>query len=363
MLGGGNAAEGTMIAARTGAWMRRLAATIGAVPAAGKAVPDPSGLARPASEGTAAAGSPQPATLTRREKFFGALDLRHAVGIEIGPLTTPIVSKQESEVYYVDHTDRDGLRAKYATDPNVDKEKIVETDAIWGSRTLRECFADGRLFDYVIASHVIEHVPDMLGWLHEIGQVLSPSGELMLAIPDKRYTFDILRQPSRLSEVIDAYLQRYRRPMPAQLFDYNVNSVEVDMVAAWNGTLDMANLKHYVNARYALDRSTEAVRDGAYIDAHCWVFTANTLLRLLAYLVDLDLLPYRCARFFPPERNTNEMILVLAKQTGAQPGNEAARESFLREISQPNPTQAGQWAANSMPLPQARPATTARRAR
>jgi SAM-dependent methyltransferase len=349
-----------MVAARIGTWVRRLAAGTRAGTSNGKAGPDLSFPAPSPSDVSvgATAEPPKPATRTRREKFFGPLDLRNAAGIEIGPLATPIVSKQESSVYYVDHTDRDGLRAKYANDPNVDQNQIVEIDAVWGARTLRECFPDGRLFDYVIASHVIEHVPDMLGWLHEISQVLRPDGELMLAIPDKRYTFDILRQPSRLSEVIDAYLQRYRRPMPAQLFDYNVNSVEVDMVAAWNGTLDMANLKHYVNARYALDRCTEAVRDGAYIDAHCWVFTADTLLRLLADLADLELLPYRCARFFPPERNTNEMILVMARQTGTVQGSDEARESFRREISLLDTMNAGQQAAKSMQLPQARSAAT-----
>jgi SAM-dependent methyltransferase len=249
--------------------------------------------------------------MTRNEKLLSGVELAHARGIEIGPLTSPIVSKEGSDVRYVDCTDQAGLRHRYAGDPSVDIANIVPVDAVWGERTLRECFADEPLFDYVVASHVIEHVPDMIGWLQEIAEVLRPGGLLCLAIPDKRYTFDYLRQPTRLCELIDAWLRRNRRPMPAQLFDFNVNAVEVDLVAAWDGTLNVDALKHYVNEQFALDRSVESVRDGKYVDAHCWVFTPSSLFDVLAGMARLDLLRFSFERFFPTEPYTNEFILVL----------------------------------------------------
>jgi len=172
--------------------------------------------------------------MSRRERLISGLDLERMRGVEIGPLMSPIVSKEESDVFYVDHADREALQAKYADDPNVDVQKIVPVDAVWGDCTLRECFADNRSFDYVIASHVLEHVPDMLGWMREIADILRPGGRLILAIPDRRFTFDYLRQTTRLSEIIDAYLRRNRRPMPAQIFDFNANAVEIDMIAAWS---------------------------------------------------------------------------------------------------------------------------------
>jgi SAM-dependent methyltransferase len=202
------------------------------------------------------------AQMTRREKLLSGLDLQRARGIEIGALTSPVVSKADGEVFYVDYFDREVLRTEYESDPNVDIDQIVQVDAVWGDHTLRECFPNISSFDYVIASHVIEHVPDMIGWLKEIAEVLRPGGRLALAIPDKRYTFDYLRQPTRLSELIDAYLRRNRRPMPAQIFDYNANATDVDMVAAWNGPLEPTLLKHYVDLRYALERSIESIRDG-----------------------------------------------------------------------------------------------------
>jgi len=273
--------------------------------------------------------------MARRERLISGLDLGRMRGIEIGPLISPIVSKEESEVFYVDHADRETLQAKYANDPNVDIQKIVPVDAVWGDRTLRECFADNCRFDYVIASHVIEHVPDMLGWMREIADILRPGGRLILAIPDRRFTFDYLRQTTRLSEVIDAYLRRNRRPMPAQIFDFNANAVEIDMIAAWENRINPASLKHYVNLRYALDRSIESVRDGKYVDGHCWVFTPSSLAAILADLVDLDLLPYKCLHLYEPERNTNEIVLILERlQDNSISEKEQARSSFISYLRQ-----------------------------
>ena len=97
-------------------------------------------------------------------------------GLEIGALCNPTVSKTESNgrVFYVDFSTAQQSREKYRNDPNVNVEEIVETDYVWGRRTLPE-LVNGRMFDYVIASHVIEHVPNMLGWLREIASVLSQS--------------------------------------------------------------------------------------------------------------------------------------------------------------------------------------------
>ena len=54
-----------------------------------------------------------------------------------------------------------------------------------------------RRVDFVIASHVIEYVPEMVSWLQCIGEALRPGGVLNLAIPasikiDKRLTEVVL---------------------------------------------------------------------------------------------------------------------------------------------------------------------------
>lgn len=132
--------------------------------------------------------------LGRREKIIGGLNLKCMDGIEIGPLCRPVVTKEESRVIYVDHADADELRKKYAKQPTVDITQIVDIDAVWGGATLRQAVGHGFNVDYVVASHVIEHVPDLIGWLEELSSVLRDGGEVKLAVPDKRFTFDYLRR-------------------------------------------------------------------------------------------------------------------------------------------------------------------------
>ena len=101
--------------------------------------------------------------MERRDKMIGGLDIGSLVGIEIGALAFPIVSKLDGDITYVDFTDTQSLRDKYKNSESVPIDNIVEVDAIWGSDTLKQSIG-GRLVDYVIASHVIEHVPDLLGY-------------------------------------------------------------------------------------------------------------------------------------------------------------------------------------------------------
>ncbi|WP_369012339.1 methyltransferase domain-containing protein, partial [Escherichia coli] len=71
---------------------------------------------------------------------------------------------------------------------------IVDVTHVWtGSGSLAAIVGGAGLFDYAIASHVIEHVPNVLGWFRGIYEVLKPGAVFNLAVPDRRYTFDVVR--------------------------------------------------------------------------------------------------------------------------------------------------------------------------
>jgi hypothetical protein len=50
--------------------------------------------------------------MTRQSKLLFDLDLGSMRGLEIGPLTSPLVSKSESRFFYIDHADRETLCQK-----------------------------------------------------------------------------------------------------------------------------------------------------------------------------------------------------------------------------------------------------------
>ena len=262
---------------------------------------------------------------TRTEKLLGGLDIASTRGIEVGALTTPLLRPPEADVRYVDHADQATLREKYRADPNVDIDKIVHVDAIWGDRTLAECFP-GELFDYVLASHLIEHVPDVIGWLAEVSAVLRPGGRLILAIPDRRYTFDILRRETSLPELVDAHLRGARRPTPLQVFDFNINAVELDAPTAWTAMPRPEALRHYSTMAGAMHLAQQSCA-GNYFDSHCSVFTARSLLGLMDGLLELGLFPFDIERFHTVEFGGNEIDLVLVKRADAA-DTSAARKAI-----------------------------------
>lgn len=145
--------------------------------------------------------------MDRRHYLLALIDPATQRGLEIGALCKPVVPPAAGRIEYVDHLPTEALREKYAADPNVDIDQIVPVNYVWGASTLPEAVGDQR-FDYVIASHVIEHVPDPIGWFKEIAAVLKPGGVLSLAIPDKRWTFDCRREVTSASALIESYFER-----------------------------------------------------------------------------------------------------------------------------------------------------------
>ncbi len=267
----------------------------------------------------------------RRHSLLDGIDLARDIGLEVGPLGSPAIPRAGTRVLYADHTDAASLRAKYAGHPGFDTARIVDVDVIWADAALADCLPPGLVLDYVFAAHVIEHVADPIGWLGEIAAVLRPGGRVCLAIPDKRFTFDYLRQTTRLGDWVAAHLRGDRRPAAAAIFDHHINAVMVDEVAAWAGPLDPATLPHFATTEHAL-ASCRAAMAGDYIDVHCSVVTPRALLELLAGVARAGLLAFRCAAFHETVPCAVEMLLVLERlPDGADPA--LAEAGFLAELA------------------------------
>jgi SAM-dependent methyltransferase len=254
-------------------------------------------------------------TPTRRDKILANLNPHLLEGLEIGALASPLVKPEEGRIFFVDHVDTETLRKKYAIDPSIDQANIANVDAVWGAQTLQECIGADRKVDYVVASHVIEHVPDLITWLSEIHSVLRPTGSLRLAIPDRRYTFDYMRFESRIHDVLDAYLKRARAPVPRLIIEHFSLIRVVDNVAAWNGTLDPSKLKPYNSTKDGLELAKDAIENGTYQDTHCWVFTPVSFAELCREMAELDLLKFACAQHFETARNEIEFFAHLVPST------------------------------------------------
>ena len=231
----------------------------------------------------------------RREVLLEGLDLSRTRGLEIGPLQSPILRRPEADVLYVDHVGTSDLREKYAADPHVDPARILPVDIVWNGGALADA-CDGRRFDYVVASHVIEHVPDPVGWLAQLKSVLHPSGAVRLIVPDRRYCFDYRRETSSVADLILAARAGAVIPDGRQILDFMLNIAPLGLAEAWSGE----NLPDPPPQRGEYDRAVAVMEHArthrAYHDVHCWVFTPLAFARLMRQLAAYGLLGFACTR-------------------------------------------------------------------
>jgi hypothetical protein len=251
--------------------------------------------------------------LTRLDKILGGIDLKTARGVEIGPLMSPVVTRDMGDISYIDRATNEELARWFSVDPKVDVSKITPIDYVWGDLTLEQCVGTGNKFDYCVACHVLEHVPDLIGWLQEVGSILKEGAILTLVLPDMRYTFDCLRTVSTNVDVVDAHLQGLRKPSARQVFDHFSHFVDVDAAALWNGTIDKATLNPDNSALNVFNTCLEIRKTGEYVDSHCWVFTPDSFLKILVDISILNLCHFEVVKFHRTEENSIEFFVSLRK--------------------------------------------------
>lgn len=273
----------------------------------------------------------------RRSLILQDIDPAAMRGLEIGALNNPVVARSDGRIRYVDYADTATVKAK-PYDDTIDPADIVDIDIVWAERPLIE--AAGEPVDYIVASHVIEHVPDLVGWLQDLAGAMKPGGVLSLVVPDKRYTFDLQRPVTTLGEVIEAHLLGARRPSMRQVIDNCYSGVVVDASEAWRRDLTSADLPKItgdIALPLAYDQAASLLHDPRYIDSHCWVFTPQSLLSLLDVLAQLKLLPLKVRSFTPTAADDMEFFLQL---TPADPADIEAIRASIARFRAPEPTHA-----------------------
>lgn len=216
------------------------------------------------------------------------------LGLEIGPLHNGLTTKAMGyNVRILDRKTEQELREKYDGHP-IDFERIEKVDYIWNGEPYRQLVGDTR-FDWIVASHVIEHVPDLIGFINDCESVLRPNGVLALVIPDLRYCFDALHAPSTLSEAIDRHDAQSVAATPGQVVDHYLNRVNRGGKGSWHPG-EMGEYSYHPRHGQAIDFYQQA-RGGKVFDIHVWRFTPSSFRLLATQLAYLDLIGLREVHF------------------------------------------------------------------
>jgi SAM-dependent methyltransferase len=248
----------------------------------------------------AAAAAPPP--VDRTDKLLHRIS-RTAKILEIGPGYNPLVRKSDGwNVFTIDHGTADELRKKYRA-IGTDTSRIDEIDFVWRGGPLESAvpIQHHSSFDACIASHVIEHVPDLVGFFNSIGRLLRPGGILSLAVPDKRYCFDYFHQLSQTGDVIEAHHEKRTRHSRKSVFNHAALFAHSDGESTWGqhpvGKLSLS-VPSLRTSKTAFDRHDPSPA-AAYEDCHAWYFTPSSFELIATELVHLGLIDFTFAEIFP----------------------------------------------------------------
>ena len=274
--------------------------------------------------------------MTRNEKILALCNLK-GKGLEIGPSFNPVLPKASGyDIETLDHATKDELIKKY-TAHNVPIHNIEDVDYIWHGGSYTDAIGKNSVFDYIIASHVIEHTTDIIGFFHDCMHLLKPDGILSLVIPDKRRCFDFFRPVSTVANAINSYLTKPNRHDLGTTCEHFLNAAAVDGSIAFGlaDTADMALVHNYDEVNSIINVYNTSPE---YIDIHHWVFTKASFELLIYDLQYLGYLPVmRIAHTFDTEGIEFFVSIQKSNNLPLSPNSEYRLSLLLRierELSQ-----------------------------
>lgn len=213
-------------------------------------------------------------------------------GIEIGGSYLPIpVDPRSCRVQYVDKLTATEIVALF---PEVREYSMVETDIICDveKKGLGQ-FADESQ-DFVIASHLIEHLPNPLGFIKDAYRVLRQNGVFYLVVPDKNFTFDRDRATTPLAHIVEDMKR-------------NTQDVDEEHLTDWMQHVRKAELPE------DLEERTRAVKWEFDRSIHVHVWTWEGMIEFLRHLIVKERLSWELCEFYLPKKGQDEVIVVLRK--------------------------------------------------
>jgi GT2 family glycosyltransferase len=242
------------------------------------------------------------ATMSRTETLLAGID-RSARIIEIGPSFSPIAAKADGwNKITVDHATRATLVEKYRGHQGVDVNRIEEVDFVWSGGSITAVVPPHLhgTFDAFIASHVIEHTTDPVGFLEAAETLLAPGGVVILAVPDKRFCFDYFRPLTTTAEILDARAAQRSRHTRRVAFEQTAYAVHNGGTGAW-GQMPLQDLGFFHSLEKAADTFSSFSEDPnlPYTDFHAWQFIPASFELIVLELARLGQTDWRIGQISP----------------------------------------------------------------
>ncbi len=124
-------------------------------------------------------------------------------GLEIGALHEPADLPPGATAQYLDAVDEARAAAIY---PEIPREKLVKVSFVGDvDQDALLQFPTGA-FNFVVANHVLEHLANPVKAVREVFRICREGGMVVIAIPDKDFTFDRSRELTSWSHLWSDYV-------------------------------------------------------------------------------------------------------------------------------------------------------------
>jgi len=213
-------------------------------------------------------------------------------GIEIGALHQPLSLRgtRVRHIQYVDRMPVVQLRNHY---PELSSYELVQVDIIDNGETLSAINENS--LDFIIANHFIEHTRNPIGTIQTWISKLRVGGIIYMAIPDKRYTFDVGRPLTKIEHLIE----------DAQLSDEARREIDIEHYREYAACVDKKTGHEYEQHVKNLVSSDYSI--------HFHTFIGECFVELIKYLQmgkkgSLSLVGYA-----DTVKGNDEFIVILSK--------------------------------------------------
>lgn len=257
---------------------------------------------------------------SKTDKILSLCNL-DGIGLEIGGSFNPILPKSEGcNIETLDVLDRAGLVKKFK-DQRQRINSIEEVDYVWSGGSYVETIGKMAHYDYIIASHVLEHTVCIISFLRDCMNLLKMGGILSLVIPDKRFTLDNYRLLSGIAEAVNCFYNNNKtRHNIGAVYDHLLNTTSPEPMLLYSPSDVKNSMENY-------NESNE------YMDIHHWVFTKTSFELLVYDLLSLGFLSNLCiAKSY--DTDGVEFFVSLEKKNEAESFNFGKEEriAYLQKI-------------------------------
>ena len=192
-------------------------------------------------------------------------------GLEIGASDFPTINPSQGKCFHANCRNKPELISLFA----LNSDDVPDVDYIISRNLPLSHQIVDRKFDYVVLAHVLEHVPDPIGYVQDLAKLLNDGGVIMMAIPDKRRTFDSGRQLTSIEHILNDYHEKSIYPSIEHVMEFA--PCVVDELRGKGP----AEVYHWAKSNH----------ESGTADVHCHVWTDQHFFYQIDQIMRADLLP------------------------------------------------------------------------